>query len=140
MIKVTVRSVGSKEFQVDEKIVGPLVRDLAQVVYDETQEGADRHTKTGALFQSVFNRATRTGRAIGHDTKRAPHAAFVLFGTRAHEIRPKGKKAIRWAGPGGFIFAKVVKHPGYKGDQYLDAAADKAIAQFSEILKRHWKE
>lgn len=39
MIKITVRSVGSKEFQIDEKFVGPVVRDLAQVVYDETQIG-----------------------------------------------------------------------------------------------------
>ena len=140
MIKITVRSVGSKEFQIDEKFVGPVVRDLAQVVYDETQAGADAHTKTGALFQSVFNRQTKTGRAVGHDTGRAPHAAFVLFGTRAHEIRPKGKKSLRWAGPGGFVFAKVVKHPGYKGDHYLNDAADKAIARFAEILQRHWKE
>lgn len=140
MIKITVRSVGSKEFQIDEKFVGPVVRDLAQVVYDETQAGADAHTKTGALFQSVFNRQTKTGRAVGHDTGRAPHAAFVLFGTRPHEIRPKGKKSLRWAGPGGFIFAKVVHHPGYKGDHYLNDAADKAIARFAEILQRHWKE
>lgn len=165
MIKITVRSVGSKEFQIDEKFVGPVVRDLAQVVYDETQAGADAHTKTGALFQSVFNRQTKTGRAVGHDTGRAPHAAFVLFGTKAHEIRPKeggtyksyttleGKRSrkgvakggatrrfLRWAGPGGFIFAKVVHHPGYKGDHYLNDAADKAIARFAEILQRHWKE
>lgn len=140
MIKITVRSVGSKEFQIDEKFVGPVVRDLAQVVYDETQAGADAHTKTGALFQSVFNRQTKTGRAVGHDTGRAPHAAFVLFGTRAHEIRPKGKKSLRWAGRGGFVFAKVVHHPGYKGDHYLNDAADKAIARFAEILQRHWKE
>jgi hypothetical protein len=63
----------------------------------------------------------------------------VLFGTKPHKIMPKDKKVLRWAGPGGFVFAKVVNHPGYEGDHYLNDAADKAINQFAEILKRHWR-
>ena len=60
---------------------------MSQVAFDEAQRGADRHNKTGALRQSLFNRAIPTGREVGHDGQRAPHAIFVQLGTRPHEMR-----------------------------------------------------
>ena len=59
--------------------------------------GAGRHFKTGALFRSLYNRSIPHGREVGHDPQAAPHALFVNFGTRAHRIYPKSKKALRWA-------------------------------------------
>jgi hypothetical protein len=122
-----------------EKIAHPVILELSQVIYDGVQAGADAHTKTDALFQSVYNRAIPGGREVGHDTRRAPHAVFVLFGTRPHEIRPKGKKALRWPGGGGFIFAKWVKHPGYEGDQYMHRAVQRALSGMEAIIARHVK-
>jgi len=113
---------------------------MSQVAYDEAQKGAGRHVKTGALFQSLFNRAIPNGREIGHDPQRAPHAIFVQLGTRPHEIRPKNKKTLRWASGNGFVFAKVVKHPGYIGDAYLINAATLAVREFSRILDESLKE
>ncbi len=55
----------------------------------------------------------------------APYASFVEDGTRAHEIRPKFRKALRWPGEGGFMFAKVVKHPGTKPSRFLATALEK---------------
>jgi hypothetical protein len=115
---------------------------MAQVAYDEAQKGAGRHTKPGggALFQSLFNRPIPKGREVGHDLARAPHAVFVLFGTRPHEIRPKNKKALRWASGGKFFFAGKVNHPGYRGDGYLFNAATLAVREFSAILDQALKE
>lgn len=44
----------------------------------------------------------------------APHAPWVEYGTRPHEIRPKpGRKALRWfPGGGKAAFARSVQHPG----------------------------
>lgn len=113
---------------------------LSQVAYDEAQRGAGRHNKTGALFQSLFNRAIPNGREVGHDPQRAPHAIFVLLGTRPHVIRPKNKKALRWASGGRFFFAGKVNHPGYRGDAYLINAATLAVREFSKILDQALKE
>ena len=107
---------------------------MSQVAYDDAQRGAGRHNKTGALFQSLYNRSIPNGREIGHDAARAPHAVFVQLGTRPHEIRPKNKKALRWASGGGFFFAGKVNHPGYKGDAYLIEAATTAVRQFATII------
>lgn len=117
---------------------------MSQIAYDEAQRGAASHTKattTGALFQSLFNRSIPKGREVGHDLDRAPHAVFIQFGTRPHEIRPKDKKALRWVGAGGkFVFAGKVNHPGYRGDAYLINAATLAVREFATALDATLKE
>ncbi|MDY4155083.1 MAG: hypothetical protein SPH77_00640 [Campylobacter sp.] len=46
-------------------------------------------------------------------------ALFSLY-TKPHEIKPKTRKFLRWVVSSEFIFAKKVKHPGYKGDPFLN--------------------
>lgn len=118
----------------------PVILGLSQVAYDQAYAGAGRHNKTGALLQSLFNRQIAGGREVGHDTRRAPQAFFVNAGTKAHVIRPKGKKALRWAGGGKFFFAKKVNHPGYRGDAYIIRAADESLRQFASIVDRALQE
>ena len=126
--------------QIQKEIERLTILRMSQIAYDSTQRGAGRPSKSGALFQSVYNRAIPGGREVGHDPQRAPHALFVNFGTRPHIIRPKEKKALRWVMGNRFIFAKFVRHPGYKGDAYiLDAAAD-AMAQFKQIVDQATKD
>lgn len=115
---------------------------LSQAAYDDAQRGAGRHNRTGALLQSLYNRqhfaagANGTARAVGHDPNRAPHALYVNLGTVPHKIRPKDKRALRWASGGKFRFAKVVNHPGYRGDAYIINAATVALRQFTAIVDR----
>lgn len=113
---------------------------MSQVAYDEAQRGAGRHNRTGALFQSLFNRPIPKGREVGHDPQRAPHAIFVQLGTRPHVILPTKKKALRWASGGRFFFAGKVNHPGYRGDAYLIAAATLAVREFSTIVSAALRE
>lgn len=119
-----------------------VLRGLAQTAFDTAQTQVDTHTKTGALFRSLTLASDGEGGwLIGHQTQHAPHAVFVHWGTRAHVIRPKEKKALRWpsgqGGKSGFVFAKWVhKHPGYEGDPWLVTAEDDAIRQFDSIVRR----
>jgi hypothetical protein len=137
VIEVTLKGANSliKELRdLPEGIEEKVILGLSQVAYDSAQKGAGKHFKTGALFQSLYNRKVLGGgRAVGHDPARAPHALFVVFGTRPHVIKPKKRKALRWVGPNGFIFAKSVNHPGYRGDNYMLRARDDALGQFKAI-------
>ena len=142
---ISVEVSGAKELiaelrDLPEAFQKPVINKLAAVAYDSAQKGAGRHVVTGALFQSLYNRPITGGREVGHDPNRAPHAVFVNFGTRPHQIRPKNKKALRWASGNGFIFAKLVNHPGYRGDPYMVQAKDDALAQFSTIVDKTLKE
>jgi hypothetical protein len=106
------------------------VRKLAERVHVLAYQGADKHTKKGALIRSLGSAPKKVpgGFVVGHDPQIAPHALFVHWGTRAHDIRPKDKKALRWSIGGRFTFSKFVRHPGYKGDPWLTNAADQGIS------------
>lgn len=142
---IQVRVLGAdtlaKELQaLPVKLEASVLRQMSQIAYDRAQAGAGRHSKTGALFRSLYNRSIPHGREVGHDPQLAPHALFVNFGTKPHKIYPKNKKALRWAGGGAFHFAKFVNHPGYRGDNYMQAAADAAVVQFAAIVTAAIKE
>jgi hypothetical protein len=51
-----------------------------------------------------------------------PHTAFVHNGTRPHIIRPRRARALRFEVDGRIVFAKIVHHPGYRGDPFLTRA------------------
>jgi hypothetical protein len=113
---------------------------LAQVAFDSAQRQVDTHTQTGALARSLkLSSDGEGGWIIGHDQQHAPHAPFVHWGTRAHDIRPKDKKVLRWpsgqGGNTGFVFARFVHHPGYEGDPWLVHAAEDAVRQFDAIVR-----
>jgi hypothetical protein len=111
----------------------------AQQIYEQARAGADRHTKTGALVRSLqIQRLGDARYAVGHDLQMAPHALFVHWGTKPHLIRPKDKKALRWVGSNGYVFAKIVHHPGYKGDPYLARAREAVARRFSTIAREAW--
>lgn len=126
--------------QLPLRLEASVIRQMSQIAYDSAQAGAGRHSKTGALFRSLYNRSIPKGREVGHDPQMAPHALFVNFGTKPHRIYPKDKKALRWAGGGAFHFAKFVNHPGYRGDNYMQAAADAAVVQFAAIVTAAMRE
>ncbi|MDG4549962.1 MAG: hypothetical protein P9F19_11100 [Candidatus Contendobacter sp.] len=129
-----------------------VVRGLADVAFATAQDQVDTHTKTGALARSLRLQSDGDGGwIIGHDQQMAPHAVFVHWGTRPHEIRPKNKKVLRWVGEKGattrnaqgrfvsgtkFVFARFVHHPGYAGDAWLVKAADEAVRQFDAVVRR----
>lgn len=133
-----VEEVSRHLFEVPKKVEAQVLRDMSQYIYDKAQAGADKHTKTGALLQSLYNRNIPGGREIGHDPQRAPHAVFVHWGTKPHVIKPKDKQSLRYPGRkfyAGWVFAKVVHHPGYKGDHWLTRAADDAVRNFDSIVQ-----
>lgn len=129
-----VRSLIDQLVEIPKGLEKYVINNLSQIAYDEAERGADTHTRTGALRQSLYNRAFQGGRSVGHDVNRAPYAAFVLLGTRPHRITPKNKKALRWPAGSRFAFSKSVNHPGYRGDNYLFAAADSAVRQLNRIV------
>lgn len=129
-------AVFAKFKDIDANLKTQVVGRLADAVLKDVERGADRHTKTGALFRSIRMRSVQGGYVIEHDLQHAPHAIFVHWGTRPHDIKPKNKKALRWPSGGNFVFAKFVKHPGYQGDPYFVRAAADAPRHFNDIIRQ----
>jgi hypothetical protein len=66
------------------------------------------------------------------------YAQFVHEGTRAHIIRAKKKKVLKFKGrSGAFVFRKVVHHPGTRARPFLQRALEEtAPASGFEVHSR----
>lgn len=57
------------------------------------------------------------------------YAIYVHDGTKAHTIRPKRAKVLRFPSGGGIVYATVVNHPGTKPRPYLLNAMNTVVKQ-----------
>ena len=117
------------------------------------------HRKTGNLGRTIH--AGEITDSSARVKASANYAAYLEFGTKAHEITPNAKKALRWAassggrrltgtptkaaqagGAGGVVFATKVHHPGSKAYPYMKPGAEKAIegAGLAERIVARWNE
>lgn len=119
---------------------------IADEAYTYAHSEVDKHTETGALIRSLKHTKQRGSHIIGHDVRQAPHAVWLHFGTglygpkhAKYKIKPKSKKALRWPGgsgsASGFVFAKIVNHPGVKADPWLERAGEYATNKFDSIIQ-----
>lgn len=133
---------------------GPaMMRALGVAVVGEAKLRVPR--KTATLARSIHvGPVTNTSVVVKADAK---YAAYVELGTRAHEITPKAKKALRWATSSskgfrlsgapssakgnniGWAFAKRVHHPGTRAQPYLVPGAKAAVDNIgTDIITGAW--
>lgn len=96
------------------------------------------HRKTGNLGRSIHVAQTTATSALV--VASANYAGFVEHGTRAHEITPNAKKALRFAVGSNrrlsgaprkgapVVFATRVHHPGTKPYPFMIPGAKRAVA------------
>ena len=127
-----------------------LMRNLALQAVREQKQMAP--VKTGNLRRSILVGVVTDKYAETKAT--ANYAAAVELGTRPHVIRPRNKKALRFA-PGGsgvrlsgsprtgssVVFAKKVNHPGTKAQPYMVPGATKAVRELgADFVVRAWND
>ena len=117
--------------------LGPFMRDLALDAVSEQKRRAP--VRTGNLRRSIhLGRVTaRSAETIAG----ANYAAYVEFGTRAHEIRPRTKRVLRWKQGGSYRYARRVNHPGTRAQPFMIPGAEAAISGangLKERIVRNW--
>lgn len=113
--------------EVFEKRLRQAVKASAREVQEYAQENHRFTSKTGELERAIDVRQVSDFTAeVYIDSNVANYGPFVHNGTKAHIIRPKVKKALRWVPQGGnaFIFARRVRHPGTRSDPFLYKALE----------------
>ena len=136
-----------------ERFPKALIRRLTQDIHDESVKNASVHTKTGTMENNIALRVRGLkgkvfieddGMMVSWKGKPINYAVFVHFGTHPHKILPKNRKSLRF--PVGskkflfvkidtFQFAKAVRHPGYKGDEFMYNAARDVFKRLDQIAK-----
>ena len=87
--------------------------------------------QTGHLRRSIAN--FRRGMTATVHTSNVKYAPMVEYGTKAHIIKAKNKKALYWKGASHPV--KSVRHPGSKAKPYLIPAFEKEKDTFINDLK-----
>lgn len=126
-----------------------LMRNLALTAVREQKIMAPY--KTGNLRRSIMVGAVTDKYAETRAT--ANYAAAVELGTRPHVIRPRNRKALRFAAGGSgrlsgsprsggpVIFAKKVNHPVTKAKPYMVPGATKAVRELgADFVVRAWND
>lgn len=75
----------------------------------------------GSMKQKIRVVPAGGAHPIGIVVSDHPASIFVLHGTKPHDIRPRSGGVLVFVpkGGGNKIFAKIVHHPGYKGNNFL---------------------
>lgn len=64
----------------------------------------------------------------------AKHAAVLEKGSKAHVIRARRRKALRFMAGGKLVFRKAVNHPGTKPYRFLSRGRDAGSAAFAKQM------
>lgn len=93
-------------------------------------------SRTGTLERAVQSEVIDGGfrGVVSLNEGVAGYGPCVHEGSKAHVIRPRNKRVLRWPGKGGFVFSKISHHPGYKGDPFLYDALDDNSAEIDKIF------
>ena len=83
--------------------------------------------RTGNLRRTIHLASASATSAV--TVASANYAAAVELGTRPHVIRPRRRKALRFKGATGIVFAKRVNHPGTRPQPFMVPGAVKAVEE-----------
>lgn len=115
-------------------LAGRLVaRYRAEAPYGPPTEGGGRHRHLRAVIKAEVK--TNPPR-ISIDAPGVPYLPFVLHGTKAHTIRPKNGKYLRFKIGSRVVFTKEVHHPGTKANPFHHRAMAASWDDIHDVAKR----
>jgi len=93
--------------------------------------------RTGRFSRSLYSRVLEPGPKITQIRfySNDPKAQFVIYPTRAHLIRARGK-ALRFNVSGRTLFRAQVMHPGTKGSDFVSRAVHSVRPEFIKAMNR----
>ena len=149
---------GADELRARFRAVGKSTGDvMRRIGLGTVAEGKRRvRRKTGNLGRRISLRSFSDDHALV--VAATPYAAVVERGSKAHDIVPRKKRALRFPAkgtpttlsgrvrssaakrPGAYRFAKRVRHPGTKPYPYLVPGAEAAVKKvgLGEVIVTAW--
>ena len=122
-----------KLYEKNETLIRQTVKNSAFNIQKNAKSNLTKNKSvdTGHLRRGVSTDIRGLGATI--HTSNIKYAPGVEYGTKAHIIRAKNKKALYWKGAKHPV--KKVNHPGSKTKPFLIPAFEKEKDQFLEKLK-----
>ena len=122
-----------KLYEKNEALVRQTVKNSAFNIEKSAKSNLTKNKSvdTGHLRRGISTDIKGLGATI--HTSNIKYAPGVEYGTKAHIIRAKNKKALYWKGAKHPV--KKINHPGSRAKPYLIPAFEKEKDQFLEKLK-----
>ncbi len=107
---------------------------LAAAIRREAPVGDDRGGKLrDATKVSIEN--SMAGVRLVYTAPHVPYAPYVIHGTKPHMIFPSAASRLHWKAQGGEdVFARAVRHPGTKPNNFPERAARKMLGELSASM------
>ena len=130
---------------IDKNLHPAIIRDATKDAFENVRKRAEKHYDTGNMENNIsFKVRDSFGEVFIEDNammvdwkgKRINYATFVLYGTKQHFIKPNEKKALRFSSVKAFVFAKVVHHTGYSGDNFLYDGVQDTFNKLDKIINK----
>lgn len=102
-------------------------RGVSKGVAEGAAEARAKHrfkNQSGDLERSIVGRVTGSSPTDhrGEIKATAKYASYVEEGTKAHEIRPRKARMLRFESGGAAVFARLVRHPGTSSSPFMGLA------------------
>lgn len=148
MIRIDgIKDINKKLRSLDKDLATDIITDTTKDAYKNIKKRALRHYVTGTMEDNIFLHVSKSklegivgiednGMMVDAKGKYVNYALFVLLGTKPHTIKPKEKKVLRYSSVNHFVFTKIVKHPGYKGDNFLQKGLNDTMGNLDSIIAR----
>lgn len=92
--------------------------------------------RTGSLRKSIVRGEKGTwAQFVKAGGKDAPYAQWIEAGSRAHEIKARRARFLRFEQNGQVVFRKRVFHPGTKPARFMQSARDTAEGVANQYLE-----
>ena len=130
---------------IDTNLHPTIVRDATEDAFNNVKRRAHKHHDTGNMENNISFRVHKdygevfiedNAMMVEYKGKKINYATFVLYGTRSHWIHPKEKKQLRYASVKNFVHKQAIKHPGYKGDNFLYDGVQDTFKKLDKILDK----
>jgi len=132
---------GGRELRRRMKAIKTVFKPVGRRWADDTVKLAKRYVPkdTGKTERSIRRKNASMKRAT---VQAAYQARILMAGSKAHDIRPKKMRAVKFNVAGQPRFAKRVKHPGHGKSDFAKRAASEALRKnpMAEELIRQWNQ
>lgn len=158
-IALDIKSKYKKQQKELDSTIESCLNSVGEEVVDYAKSNHSYKDRSGNLTESVHYTVDKNRLRVFIDTRTAPYAKYVVYGTRPHRIEPVNAKSLKF-GVDNFIrkrdkmgrftkkveivkkdvYSKYVNHPGSKPHDFLTKAFNAKHSFIIKLFKRNLKD
>lgn len=160
-IALDLKSKYKKQQKELDRAIESCLNSVGEEVVDYAKSNHSYKDRSGNLTESVHYTVDKNRLRVFIDTRTAPYAKYVVYGTRPHKIEPVNKQVLKFSVDkfirqrdkmgrftkkldtirnGTDVYSAYVNHPGSKPHDFLTKAFNAKHSFIIKLFKRNLKD